>query len=144
MVFGGEGIDFDPLGDTWAYDGSSWTQLSPAHSPSPRRGAVAAAYDGKMVLFGGDVISPSTQDWLSVDETWVWDGTDWTQQQPSQSPPPRSFAAMAAAGKVVLFGGGNFGGDFDGSRRHVDVGRDELDRTGPGPGPRSGPAMAAR
>ena len=129
VIFGGEGIDFEPLGDTWTYDGSSWTQLSPAHSPSPRRGAVAAALDGKMVLFGGDVISPSSQDWLSVDETWVWDGTDWTQQQPPQSPPARSFAGMAAAGgQVVLFGGANFGGDFVESRRHVDVGRDELDR----------------
>ena len=113
VIFGGEDVDFLPLGDTWSFDGSGWTQLSPAHAPSPRRGAVAAAYDGKMVLFGGDVISPSTQDWLSVDETWVWDGTDWSQMSPSQSPPARSFACTAAVGgKVVLFGGGNFGGSY--------------------------------
>jgi hypothetical protein len=146
VIFGGEGIDFEPLGDTWAYDGTSWTQLSPAHSPSPRRGAVAAAYDGKMVLFGGDVISPSTQDWLSLDETWVWDGTDWTQQHPSQSPPPRSFAAMASAGgKVVLFGGANFGGSFtDPAGTWTWDGTSWIEETGPGPGPRNGPTMAAR
>lgn len=146
VIFGGEDDDFEPLGDTWSFDGSSWTQLSPAHSPSPRRGAVAAAYDGKMVLFGGDVISPSTQDWLSVDETWVWDGTDWTQMTPSQAPPARSFAAMATAGEqVVLFGGGSFGGDFqDPAGTWVWDGSNWTEQTGPGPSPRNEPAMGAR
>jgi hypothetical protein len=146
VIFGGEDVDFSPLGDTWVYDGTSWTQMQPAHSPSPRRGAVAAAYQGKMVLFGGDTISASLGDWLSVDETWVWDGTDWTQQQPAQSPDARSFAGMAAAaGLVVLFGGGSFGGNYaqpvgtwtwDGASWTQDM--------RPGPGPRNYPAMAAR
>jgi hypothetical protein len=74
------------------------------------------------------------------------DGTDWTQQQPAQSPDARSFAGMAAAGGlVVLFGGGSFGGSFaapvgtwtwDGARW--------TQQTGPGPAPRNYPAMAAR
>ena len=147
VIFGGEGVDFEPLGDTWTYDGASWTQLSPAHSPSPRRAAVAAALDGKLVLFGGDVISPATGDWLAgLDETWVWDGSDWTQQHPSQSPPPRSFAAMAAAGgKAVLFGGANFGGGFqDPAGTWTWDGTSWTEETGPGPGPRCGPARTAR
>jgi N-acetylneuraminic acid mutarotase len=146
VIFGGEDVNFSPLGDTWVYDGTSWTQMQPAHSPSPRRGAVATAFDGKIVLFGGDTIPPSYGDWLSVDETWVWDGTDWTQQQPAQSPDARSFAGMAAAGGlVVLFGGGNFGGSFA-----APVGTWTWDGTrwtqqmGPGPAPRNYPAMAAR
>jgi N-acetylneuraminic acid mutarotase len=146
VIFGGEDVNLLPLGDTWAFDGSSWTQLSPAHSPSARRGAVAAGYDGKMVLFGGDVISPSTSDWLSVDETWVWDGTDWTQMSPAEAPPARSFAGMAGVGgEVVLFGGGNFGGTFqDPAGGWVWDGTHWTEQTGPGPSPRNSPAMTAR
>jgi len=146
VIFGGEDVDFEPLGDTWVYDGTSWTQMQPAHSPSPRRGAVAAAYDGKILLFGGDTIPPSYGDWLSVDETWVWDGKDWTQEHPAQSPDPRSFAAMAAAGgQVVLFGGGSFGGNYaDPVGTWTWDGTLWTQHTGPGPGSRNYPTMAAR
>jgi hypothetical protein len=146
VIFGGEDDDFLPLGDTWSYDGTSWRQLQPAHSPSPRRGAVAVAYDGKIVLFGGDTIPPSYGDWLSVDETWLWDGTDWTQQQPAQSPDPRSFAAMAAAGgQVVLFGGAQFGGDYgEPEGTWTWDGTTWTKHAGPGPAPRNYPAMSAR
>jgi hypothetical protein len=146
VIFGGEDDMFEPIGDTWAYDGASWTQLQPAHTPSPRRGAVATAFNGTLVMFGGDVISASTEDWLSLDETWVWDGTDWTQEQPAQSPDPRSFAAMAAAGgEVVLFGGTSFGGAFlqpEGTWTWDGAAWTKED--GVSPPPRNEPAMAAR
>ena len=135
-----------PLGDTWIYDGTSWTQAQPAHSPSPRRGAVAASFAGKVVLFGGDTLPPSYGDWLSVDETWLWDGTDWTQAQPAQSPDPRSFAAMAAAdGEVVLFGGASFGGN-GGSPEGTWTwdGLSWTKHTGAGPSPRNYPTMTAQ
>ncbi|HEY5240469.1 MAG TPA: kelch repeat-containing protein [Polyangiaceae bacterium] len=146
VIFGGEDVDYEPLGDTWVYDGTSWTQVQPAHSPSPRRGAVAASLDGKLVMFGGDTLPPSYGDWLSVDETWVWDGTDWTQEQPAQSPDPRSFAGMAAAGgEILLFGGGKFGGDYAApAGTWTWDGAAWTEHPGGGPSPRNGPAMAAR
>ncbi|HEY8091494.1 MAG TPA: kelch repeat-containing protein [Polyangiaceae bacterium] len=146
VIFGGEDTDFLPLGDTWVYDGTSWTQKQPAHSPSPRRGAVAAARDGRVVLFGGDTLPPSYGLWRSVDETWVWDGTDWTQAHPAQSPEARSFAGMAAAGgQVVLFGGSTFGGSFgEPSGTWTWDGTTWTRFTGPGPEPRNYPTMAAR
>jgi hypothetical protein len=146
VIFGGEDDMFDPLGDTWIYDGTTWTQAQPAHSPSPRRGAVAASFEGKLVLFGGDTLPPSYGDWLSVDETWLWDGTDWTQAQPAQSPDARSFASMAAAGdQVVLFGGGTFGGNY-GSPEGTWTwdGSSWTKHTGAGPSPRNYPTMTAR
>ncbi|HEY8089867.1 MAG TPA: hypothetical protein VIF09_18530 [Polyangiaceae bacterium] len=146
VIFGGEDVDLLPLGDTWVYDGTSWKQMQPAHSPSARRGAVAAALDGKVVLFGGDTIPEPYGDWFSVDETWTWDGTDWTQEHPAQSPDARSFAGMASAGgQVVLFGGGNFGGSY---AQPVGTwtwdGASWTNRTGSGPGARNYPTMAAR
>jgi len=55
------------------------------------------------VLFGGDSYSS-----VSMNDTWTWDGTDWTQQHPAHRPGARDDLGMAddaAAGTVVLFGG---------------------------------------
>ena len=146
VVFGGEDVDFLPIADTWVFDGTSWTQMHPAHSPSPRRGASAAAYNGTLVLFGGDTISPTTSDWLSVSETWVWDGTDWTEMSPSHSPDPRSSAGMAAAGdRLVLFGGSTFGGNYgQPAGTWTWDGTDWSKGTGPDPAPRNYPTLTSR
>ena len=62
------------------------------------------AYDpatGQVVLFGGDVNGP-------LADTWILNGSTWTQASPPTSPPPRFDAAMAydeATGQLLLFGG---------------------------------------
>ena len=102
VLFGGDG-DSLPLGDTWEWDGSYWTQLSPLASP-PARYWHAMAYDAeraRVVLFGGVVGSRHG-------ETWEWDGARWTQLSPPVSPTARYGHAMAydaARARVVLFGG---------------------------------------
>ena len=51
---------------------------------------------------------------LASNDTWTWDGTTWTKQQPAVTPPPRANARMAydaVRGVVVLFGGNNADGD---------------------------------
>ena len=59
VLFGGFNNDEDGgswLGDTWAWNGTSWTQLDPANSPVAREGA-SMAYDSHsetLVLFGGE------------------------------------------------------------------------------------------
>ncbi len=106
VLFGGGGNRRLRLfGDTWTWDGTTWTQQAPAASPSARDQA-AMAYDaatGTAVLFGGvDPIGDHLAD------TWTWDGTTWTQQAPAASPHGRDAAAMAydaATGTAVLFGG---------------------------------------
>ncbi|MFO0839521.1 MAG: kelch repeat-containing protein [Phycisphaerae bacterium] len=95
-------------GETWEYDGvaNAWTQRAiGATAPSPR-GFLAAAYDSahqNVVIVGG---------WGGgfsyYGDTWLWDGSAWTNPQPSASPPPRAFHACAydaSRGRVVLFGG---------------------------------------
>src|SRR5438105_4916475 len=82
----------------------TWTQLSPASSPSARSGH-AMAYDNasaQVVLFGG------SDQYGTLGDTWVWDGSNWTQKYPVNSPSTRSVHAMAydtANAQVVLFGG---------------------------------------
>jgi hypothetical protein len=105
--FGGHGTSLHLLGDTWVWDGTTWTKQHPASSPDARVG-VAMAYDahtGTVVLFGGEDGHRLNND------TWVWDGTTWTKRHPATSPSPRFDVAMtydAATGTAVLFGG--FGG----------------------------------
>jgi hypothetical protein len=57
---------------------------------------------GHVVLFGG--LNGTTH----LADTWTWEGTTWTQQHPSVSPPARNAAVMAgdpASHRLVLFGG---------------------------------------
>jgi Galactose oxidase, central domain len=116
VLFGGDDEETDgpllddpsPAGQTWTWNGSNWTQQTPADSPSPRLEA-SMSYDpdqGQVVLFGG---ADGAGDVLA--DTWTWDGNDWTQQTPVTSPPARDGAAMAfdsTSNQMVLFGGANF------------------------------------
>jgi hypothetical protein len=84
----------------------TWTKQHPAVHPYLRWGA-SMAYDaatGTAVLFGGYTRHRNE---YSAD-TWVWNGTTWTQQDPAVHPSARFGASMAydaANGTVVLFGG---------------------------------------
>lgn len=107
VVFSGEmGAGPPQVADTWIWDGSNWSQVSPATSPSARQGATMA-YDAatrQLILFGGET---GTNSGL-LNDTWTWDGTNWTQLTPGTSPPARYDASMAydpANGTVMLFGG---------------------------------------
>ena len=111
VLFGGESPS--TLNDTWIWDGTNWTQKAPANSPTPRFGH-AMAYDAahsQVVLFGGQ----ESVEQLSTgvrNDTWIWDGTNWTQKFPANSPTPRYVHAMAydsVHSQVVLFGGYDFG-----------------------------------
>jgi hypothetical protein len=142
MLFGGD-AGGGPLGDTWAWDGSRWAQLSPAHSPSARTGA-ALAFDGQqgtLVLFGGNEAGGRP-----AADTWTWSGSDWVPTGGHSAPPGRSGAGLvydASVGRLVLFGGVGAG-----SRPLEDTwtwGRQEWSpvsgSTSPGPG-MPGSAMA--
>jgi PKD repeat protein len=110
VLFGGvSGGPGPTLDETWEWDGTNWTQRSPANSPSARCWH-AMAYDsarGVVVLFGGADASGILND------TWEWDGTNWTQISPANSPSARVWHAMAYDSNrhvVVMFGG--YGTDY--------------------------------
>jgi hypothetical protein len=124
---GGQGPFFN---DTWIWSEAGWKKLTPATQPDPRFVA-AMAYDSdrqEVVLFGGnDQQSSRTVNttWAHIREfpaspfprrgtdvfyrdTWVSNGTDWTQRNPAQAPSERAGHAMAYDAErkqVVLFGG---------------------------------------
>jgi hypothetical protein len=93
VLFGGMGyatVDDTSvvLGDTWTWDGTSWSQVA-SDGPAPRASAAVATLGGDIVLFGGLDTSGHV-----LGDTWTWNGTVWTQQMVS-GPSPRSSAAMA-------------------------------------------------
>ena len=87
-------------GDTWAFDGTDWTQLQDV-GPAARR-EHAMAYDvarQRVVLYGGGTSNEDASD------TWEWNGTAWTQVQ-DIGPGPSLGGAMTFDGdSVLLFGG---------------------------------------
>ncbi|WP_411348554.1 S-layer homology domain-containing protein [Paenibacillus sp. WLX2291] len=105
IMYGGDGGGTD----TWSWDGTNWTKLTPAHNPGVRRIPYMATAPsannvaGGIVLFGGlDTNSGNYGD------TWLWNGTDWTQASPTTSPSARSFGQIAYDSQLkqtVLFGG---------------------------------------
>jgi len=124
VLFGGTPGQYIFYNDTWEYDGTDWRQVTTAHSPP---GALdgAMVYDearGRVVLVTGW----QAQGFGWVNETWEYDGTDWTYV--TQAPSWRYNFALAydsARQRVVLFGGYEHGGigcglgdtwEYDGQR----------------------------
>jgi hypothetical protein len=87
---------------------TNWVQQHPGNTPSTSFGNPLMVYDaatGQVVLFDGE-----------PNETWTWDGSNWTQQQPANNPPLRQNAMMAYDAthqQVVLFGGTGSSGDLN-------------------------------
>jgi hypothetical protein len=105
VLFGGTGQSL--FSDTWVWDGNNWTQKQPATSP-PAVWEAEMAYDAaqkEVVLFSG---LPGPGPFYVSDQTWVWDGNNWTLQSPPNVPLGRYGAAIAydgASQQVVMFGG---------------------------------------
>ena len=112
VLFGGLNINTIPMNDTWAWNGSTWAEQSPALSPSPRQDT-SLAYDsgtGQMLLYGGfynGLTCPgSSSDWCN--DTWSWTGSTWGLLAPTVNPGARTLAGLAydaAANQMVMYGG---------------------------------------
>jgi N-acetylneuraminic acid mutarotase len=91
--------------DTWIFDGAQWSEKTVANPPPIRDSASMATLGGRIVLFGGIMVSPPATV-VVYDDTWAFDGSSWTQLTVASPPPARSSASLAALGnQLVLFGG---------------------------------------
>ena len=108
LLFGG--YDGTSRQDTWEWDGTAWTEVTPAGaSPTPRQefGLAYAVSRSRAVLFGGGDSSGAD---LKRD-TWEWDGVAraWTERIVSGAKPQarlgHTFAYDPPHKVVVLFGG---------------------------------------
>jgi len=107
LLFGGFGgtPGGSYFGDTWTWNGSTWTQLHPAASPGPRDTG-SLVYDRATrtpVAYGG---------WngvIAADDTWVFGLRTWTLLHPATTPGSQGFAWQAgydpATGQLIAYGG---------------------------------------
>lgn len=130
------------MSETWEYDGSSWKLLAPATVP-PGRFSQKLAYDSardRVVMFGGQTTYGGTR----VNDTWEWDGVNWTQVTPTTTPPPvRANYGLTydpLRNRVVLFGGIGASNVLLGDTWEYD-GTTWTERTIAGPSARSGASL---
>jgi hypothetical protein len=105
IVFGGTSADGTGLGDTWAWDGSRWTQVADM-GPARRANAAMATTGRGVVLFEGTASAPGAAEPQTFGDTWLWQAGSWRQVQ-DMGPPARSLPALAfhPEGRLTLFGG---------------------------------------
>lgn len=107
VFFGGyDGNNY--LNETWEFNGTDWIQKQTQNAPSIRYNA-SMAYDSNnnvTVLFGGYTVSGTNQ--VMLNDTWIYNGTDWTQINTATKPEVRSQHTIvydSVRSKIILFGG---------------------------------------
>ena len=123
LLFGGAGADTSSglFGDTWAFEGEEWVDLTTANSPPPRYQGMMAddVSDGYVLLFGGEIASGYTGD------TWAFRGGIWTNfsSEITYGPQGEEDGAMTydpITGTVLLVNSGlDVGLEFGGTRAEM-------------------------
>ena len=110
ILFGGDDGNTQSA-ETWAWDGTAWTQLHPTgRIPTARKNATLTWNPARrrLVLLDGtaNVIS-------SIDDAWEWTGDSWLEIKPASTPGARSahlaVPASDASGLYVVAGGNTSG-----------------------------------
>lgn len=111
LLFGGRSaVDYGTAttyytNETWAWNGTRWTQRFPAKSPSARS-SHSMTFDpvrSRFFLFGG-----RDTDTHVLGDTWVYANDEWQELVLTNAPSARQGAAMAydpLRDRIVLFGG---------------------------------------
>lgn len=128
------------------FEYAAWDDRNAKKSPAPRA-ETAMTYDARRrvsVLFGGTAGKQPA----SLDDTWLWNGSEWKRVARERHPSARSGHAMAYDGRrgvTVLFGGlaGTPGGVVPSDETWLfDANQWRRIATIRAPGPRAGHAMA--
>lgn len=112
LLFGGtNGTAVD--NDTWAFNGTAWTELQPPTAPPARSGAVLVddpALNAD-VLFGGNGTGGTL-----LNDTWTFQDGRWRQTLTPTAPPARAGAFAGydpSLDSVVVFGGSDSNATLD-------------------------------
>lgn len=100
VIFGGTGLGSTLLGDTWGWNGTTWSLLA-ATGPSARD-------DSHMVWDGENIVLFYGWDGDGRDDVWEWDGSEWAQWPVTGGPGARwdhSIVYDPPRGEYLLFGG---------------------------------------
>jgi cysteine-rich repeat protein len=97
----GRGVLFDrTANEVWEWDGA-WHDVAHTPAMAGRNGNILVGARDHVLLLGGIASNPEMQ-------TWMWDGTTWTQRTSNTTPSARWWMSATYdihRGKVVMFGG---------------------------------------
>jgi len=97
ILFGGVGAGTQTRSDTWLWDGTEWSMVTPSPRPPGLGGhAMAADLAGRVVLVGG--YTGFNMVYVTPAITWVWDGIGWSELLGAS--PPGNHGHSAAAGPL--------------------------------------------
>lgn len=99
-------------GDTWTWDGTDWTEKTGLSGVPRLRSRATMYYDSArevVVMHGGFGELTSGGSFGMLNDTWEWDGTDWTQVVTTDAPTGSIPAATADMGHVDFAIGDGFG-----------------------------------
>ncbi len=140
VLFGGRRSTLSDRTSVW--DGRTWKDVTPVSGNPAARQQHAMAFDPvrqQIVLYGGLDAGSAVRD-----DTWVWDGSAWTELSLATQPPARRGATMAMdphRQQVVLYGGRDADSPLDDTWIWDGTTWTEIDAT-PTPPARSAHAMA--
>lgn len=105
LLVGGMSRDHQMTPATWGWNGTAWHKLADS-GPGPRTHCRMAFHEpsGEMVLYGGELAGSRAPS----GDTWVWNGSEWKERKPVNTPGPRILHAMAYHAErrqVILYGG---------------------------------------
>jgi hypothetical protein len=110
VLFGGQQVSkggaITYLNDTWTWNGSNWQ--SPTSPPPALTGRALMGMDYDAALGVTVMTMGITSSGTLSPDTWYWNGTSWTQQNPAPVSPIRQAFVMTyfpPSGTVVLYGG---------------------------------------
>ena len=116
LMFGGQTDGTPFLGDLWAFDGQTWTEITTEPKPSPRNFYAMAETDpGRIALFGGNTVDAPGP----MNDLWFFDSqTDtWTLAQPEGETPSARYGHDAVwlpeTRRLIVFGGHDTSGDLN-------------------------------
>jgi hypothetical protein len=104
VLFGGADDAGTLLDDTWAWDGTEWTQIADTGPAARYTHAITFDAAGERLLVFGGVGGSPTQAELA--DTWAWDGVTWTEVAHFGPPAAMAPSAECDGHTVLLVGGG--------------------------------------
>ena len=111
ILFGGSTPDMEIHGDTWTWDGESWTQVSET-GPAQRfpAGMVYDPVHQEVLLYSGHFAAVSGE-FIDFDDLWSWNGNSWRELPTGElTPGHRTHAGFLfdpVTENVLLIGSGN-------------------------------------
>ena len=118
VMFGGRDSFLTTVfSDTYEYALTAWNKVLTPHSP-PARFWAGMAYDDhrqRTVVFGG--LNSSSNTATSFNDTWEYDGSDWTSIPTAHSPVAQNALSMtydSCRQKIVVFGAQSETWEYDG------------------------------